>query len=67
MALSDYESGKISSLRAAAAAYGVPKTTLRDGTTTKQISREQYQRLTPAQEEFLADLDNRTGFETPFR
>lgn len=57
MVLADYESGKISSLRAAAA-YGVPKTTLCDrkaGLITKQISHEQYQRLTPAQEAFLAD------------
>jgi iron-sulfur cluster repair protein YtfE (RIC family) len=55
-ALSDYHSGKFTSLRATARAHNVPLTTLFDrnaGRATRQISHQIHQRLTPGEEDFL--------------
>lgn len=57
-ALHALESDPNLSVNAAAKAYNVPRTTLRrrrTGGTNRQISHEQEQRLSPPQEEFLAD------------
>jgi 4-hydroxybenzoate polyprenyltransferase len=57
-ALADFKSGKISSLRAAATAYGVPKSTLSNrlhGSQPHAIAHEAHQRLTPDQEVLLVD------------
>lgn len=58
LAIADLESGKITSERAAAAAYGIPRATLRDrraGRVNRRAGHEQQQRLAPPQEKFLAD------------
>ena len=57
-AIEDLENGNILSLRAAAAAYNIPRSTLRSriaGGTNYQIGHHHRQRLTPAQEDFLAE------------
>jgi len=58
LAISDLNAGVYTSQRAAAAAYGVPRTTLRDrldGATTMTASHQYQQRLTPEQEEFMVE------------
>ena len=57
-ALSDLSAGIYTSRRAAARAYGVPKSTLRNrlgGATNSTLSHQHQQRLTPLQEDFLVD------------
>ena len=57
-AICDLNSGIYKSQRAAAKAYGIPASTLRDrinGVTNKRISHQNQQRLTPEQESFLVD------------
>jgi len=56
LAIQDYYAGIYTSQRAAAKAYGVPRTTLRDwlnGATDRATSHQHQQRLSPKQEEFL--------------
>jgi hypothetical protein len=58
LALTDLESGKYTSIRQAAKAYNVPRSTLADrqhGKPLRSAAHEQQQRLTPAQEEFLTE------------
>jgi transposase len=58
LALADLESGKYTSIRQAAKAYNVPRSTLADrqhGKPPRSAAHEQQQRLTPAQEEFLTE------------
>jgi hypothetical protein len=58
LALADLESGKYTSIREAAKAYNVPRSTLasrQNGILPRNAAHEQQQRLTPAQEEFLTD------------
>lgn len=55
-ALKDYESGVYSTQSAAARAYNIPQKTFTsrlNGSTNARIGREQQQRLTQEQEEFL--------------
>jgi hypothetical protein len=55
-AIQDYRTGRYSSVRAAAKAYGISRTTLQarvNGRTNRATSHEYRQRLTPAQETFL--------------
>jgi hypothetical protein len=57
LALFDLESGRITSLRAAAA-YGIPRSTLhqrRTGTQNPRVGHANQQRLTPDQEQFLVE------------
>ena len=57
-ALNNYLAGVYPSQRAAAGAYGIPPSTLRDqinGATNSAISHQHQQRLTPQQEEFLVE------------
>jgi helix-turn-helix, Psq domain/Tc5 transposase DNA-binding domain len=57
-ALADLESGKYTSIRQAAKAYNIPRSTLADrqhGKPPRSVAHEQQQRLTPAQEEFLTE------------
>lgn len=57
-AIADFRSGAYPSQRAAAAAYGIPRSTLSTRIAGRQSSRvghQNQQRLTPAQEEFIAD------------
>lgn len=57
-ALSEYHSGKFSSLQAAAKAYNLPIATLsyrNAGRSTRQIAHQKDQRLTPGEEDFLAE------------
>jgi hypothetical protein len=57
-ALKDYESGVYSTQSAAARAYNIPQKTFSsrlNGSTNARIGREQQQRLTQEQEEFLVD------------
>jgi hypothetical protein len=57
-AIQDLQSGVHTSLRAAAQAYGVKRSTLQDrvkGTTSIRASHQHQQRLTPLQEEFLVE------------
>jgi hypothetical protein len=56
LAIQDYHAGVYTSQRAAAKAYGVPRTTLQDrlkGATNRATSHQHQQRLSPEQEEFL--------------
>jgi hypothetical protein len=58
LAISDLHAGLYSSQRAAAKAYGVPESTLRNrlnGATNSALSHQHQQRMTPAQEDFLVD------------
>jgi hypothetical protein len=58
LALTDLESGKYTSIRQAAQAYGVPRSTLanrQNGKPPRSVAHEQQQRLTPAQEEFFTE------------
>jgi hypothetical protein len=58
LALADLESGKYTSIRQAAKAYDVPRSTLADrqhGKLPRSAAHEQQQRLTPTQEEFLTE------------
>jgi len=55
-AINDYHAGIYRSQRAAAKAYGIPPSTLRDrinGATNSAISHQYQQRLIPQQEDFL--------------
>jgi hypothetical protein len=57
-ALADLESGKYTSIRQAAKAYNIPRSTLANrqhGKPPRSVAHEQQQRLTPAQEEFLTE------------
>lgn len=57
-AIADYNSGIYTSQRAAAKAYAIPRSTLVDrlkGATDAHTSHQHQQKLTPDQEEFLAD------------
>ena len=57
-AIRDLNTGLYSSQRAAAKAYGVPESTLRNrlkGATNSALSHQHQQRLTPTQEDFLVD------------
>ncbi len=57
-AIEALRNGDFKSLRAAGRAYGVPETTLRDrlkGSTNRVIAHQHQQKLTPLQEDFLAD------------
>ena len=57
VAIADLHAGTYASVRAAAKAYGLPKSTLQryyNGGTTRVISHQHRQRLTPSQEDFLA-------------
>jgi len=57
-ALSDLSTGIYTSRRAAARAYGVPESTLRNrlgGATSSALSHQHQQRLTPLQEDFLVE------------
>lgn len=57
-ALKDYESGVYSTQSAAARAYNIPRKTFTsrlNGSTSARIGHEQQQKLTPEQEQFLAD------------
>ena len=57
-AIRDLNAGVYKSQRAAARAYGLPRTTLRDrvnGATSRAIAHQNEQRLTPEQEQFLVD------------
>jgi hypothetical protein len=57
-ALQDLDSGQVTSLRAAAMKWGVPRSTLSDrrrGLNNRHIANQPRQRLTPDQEKFLAD------------
>ena len=57
-AISDFNTGVYRSVRAAARAYNIPRSTLQHrlaGTTTSAISHHDQQRLSPAQEEFLTE------------
>ena len=57
-AIADLENGSFTSQRAAALAYGIPRMTLRnrmDGSKPHRVGHENQQRLTPEQEQFLAD------------
>jgi hypothetical protein len=57
-AISDLNTGVYSSQRAAAKAYGIPRSTLStrlNGVTNRRISHQHRQRLTPLQEDFLVD------------
>jgi hypothetical protein len=57
-AISDLNSGVFKSVRAAAKAYSIPRSTLQDriaGATNSQKSHYNQQRLTPEQESFLVD------------
>jgi hypothetical protein len=57
-ALADLESGKYTSIRQAAKAYNIPRSTLANrqhGKPPRNVAHEQQQRLTPAQEEFLTE------------
>ena len=54
--IADLNSGVFTSVKQAAAAYGLPRSTLRRrlaGVATRSISHQQYQRLSPEQEDFL--------------
>jgi hypothetical protein len=56
LAIQYYHAGVYKSQRAAAKAYGVPRTTLQDrlkGTPNRATSHQHQQRLSPDQEEFL--------------
>jgi hypothetical protein len=56
LALADLESGKYKSIRQAAKAYNVSRSTLANrqhGKPTRSVAHEQQQQPTPAQEEFL--------------
>jgi hypothetical protein len=58
LALADLESGKYPSIRQAAKAYNVSRSTLANrqhSKPTRSVAHEQQQRLTPAQEEFLTE------------
>jgi hypothetical protein len=57
-ALGDYKSGRISSVRAAARKWRVPKSTLYGrikGSTSLRVAQQPKQRLSPEQESFLAE------------
>ena len=57
-AIQDLQSGIFSSQRAAAKAYGIPRTTLFSrlkGSKNARITHESQQRMTPLQEEFLVN------------
>jgi hypothetical protein len=57
-AIRDLENGSFTSVSAAAAANRVPRTTLRDrmnGSMNAKVSHQHQQRLTPEQEDFLAN------------
>jgi hypothetical protein len=57
-AINDSNAGLYTSYRAAAKAYGIPKSTLRNrlrGATNSANSHQHQQRLTPLQEDFLVD------------
>lgn len=57
-AINDLSTGVYTSRRKAARAYNIPESTLRDrmnGATTYAISHQNQQRLSPQQENFLAD------------
>jgi len=56
--IADIKSGKVSSIRATANKYGIPRSTLQDrikGKLSKHEARKHQQRLSPEQEEFLVD------------
>ena len=56
LAIQDYHAGVYKSQRAAAKAYGVPRTTLQDrlkGTPNRATSHQHQQRLSLEQEKFL--------------
>jgi hypothetical protein len=59
LCIADVKSGVYASQRAAAAAYNIPESTLRARLASKASERksahQHQQRLTPAQEEFIAD------------
>ena len=58
LAISDLAAGLYTSQRAAAKAYGLPRSTLQDrlrGATTSAISHQHQQLLTPLQEDFLVE------------
>jgi helix-turn-helix, Psq domain./Tc5 transposase DNA-binding domain. len=58
LALAELNEGKFTSARAAARAHNVPKSSLQDrkhGRVSNRVSHERKQRMTPAQEEFLAE------------
>lgn len=58
LAIQALDTKEIATVAAAAREYGIPRTTLASrlqGHQTQQTSHQHQQRLTPAQEEFLAD------------
>ena len=58
LAINDLNAGIYSSQRAAAKAYGIPRSTLQgrlQGATTSALSHQHQQRLTPLQEDFLVN------------
>ena len=58
LAISDLGAGIYSSQRAAAKAYGIPRSTLQErlkGRTSSALSHQHQQRLTPLQEDFLVE------------
>ena len=57
-AIRDFNTGVYKSQRAAARAYGIARSTLRDrlqGATSRAIAHQYEQRLTPEQEQFLVE------------
>ena len=57
-AIGDLDTGVYSSQRAAAKAYGIPRSTLQErlrGRTSSALSHQHQQRLTPLQEDFLVE------------
>ena len=58
LAIADVNSGKISSIRAAANKHGLPRSTLQDrikGKVPVRVAHKHRQRLSPEQEGFLVD------------
>jgi hypothetical protein len=55
LALADLESSKYTSIRQAAKAYGIPRSTLANRQNGKPPRSVAYEQLTPAQEEFLTE------------
>ena len=69
-AIGDLNSGIFKSIRKAAEAYNIPRSTLQariKGCNSRAISHQQQQRLTPEQETFLVDwiLDEDSRAHSP--